>query len=163
MEFGKELKKFNFQWDYHYNQKTFDGFIIGWNNSNINYLANIYVIIINNFLINKLSNEEIVKEKLALQEEKDETIKFIFDPVYLSSHLGFLNPNSKVEDQISCLAILNEVRRREYFISEITCYYSKYLNYLEVEYTSKLGGKKLRYVNLGKDSKLKILNFSNNI
>jgi len=43
IEFGQDLKKFNFQWDYHYNQIIFDGFIIGWNNSNINYLANIYV------------------------------------------------------------------------------------------------------------------------
>lgn len=42
-EFGCEIKKFNFQWDYHYNLRIFDGFIIGWNNSNINYLANIYV------------------------------------------------------------------------------------------------------------------------
>ena len=46
-EFGSELKKFNFQWDYYYNQKTFDGFIIGWNDYNINYLANIYVNFIN--------------------------------------------------------------------------------------------------------------------
>jgi len=51
MEFGSDIKKFNFQWDYHYNQKTFDGFIIGWNNSNINYLANIYV---NSKLIEKI-------------------------------------------------------------------------------------------------------------
>jgi len=89
---------------------------------------------------------------LALQEEKDETIKFIFDPVYLSSQIGFINPNSRVEDQIRCLSILEEVRKRLYFISEITCYYSKYLNYFEVEYTSKISGKKLRYVNLGKES-----------
>ena len=47
IEFGSDVKKFNFQWDYHYNHKTFDGFIVGWNNSHINYLANIYVI--NNF------------------------------------------------------------------------------------------------------------------
>jgi hypothetical protein len=90
---------------------------------------------------------------LALQEEKDESIKFIFDPVYLSSQLGFLNPNSRLEDQLRCLGILNEVRKRQYFISEITCYYSKYLNYFEVEYTSKLEGKRIRYVNLGKESK----------
>jgi hypothetical protein len=42
-DFGNEIKKINFQWDYHYNQKYFDGFIIGWNNTSINYLANIYV------------------------------------------------------------------------------------------------------------------------
>jgi len=42
-EFGENLKKINFQWDYQINKKNFDGFIIGWNDSNINYLANIYV------------------------------------------------------------------------------------------------------------------------
>lgn len=42
-EFGEEFKKYNFQWDYRQNQKIFDGFIVGWDDKHINYLANIYV------------------------------------------------------------------------------------------------------------------------
>ena len=49
-ELGENLKKFNFQWDYHHNQKTFDGFIVGWDDKHINYLANIYV----NFIFIKI-------------------------------------------------------------------------------------------------------------
>ena len=42
-EFGENINKFNFQWDYQLSNKIFDGFIIGWNDSFINYIANIYV------------------------------------------------------------------------------------------------------------------------
>lgn len=79
-------------------------------------------------------------------------MKFMFDPIYLSSNIGYINPKAKIEDELRNLSIIDNVRNKEYFISEVTCYYARYINYIEIEYTSKLTGNKLRYLHLGKES-----------
>jgi hypothetical protein len=66
--------------------------------------------------------------------------------------LGFLNENAKIEDQLKNMNIFENVKKREYFISEIVVYFHKYINYLEVEYTNKKNGSKIRYLHMGKES-----------
>lgn len=90
-----------------------------------------------------------------LKEEKDETIKYLVDPVYLSPLNGINNPKTIIEDDLLKLKILNEVKRKEYYISEINCYYHKYINYLEIEYTNKFNNKKAWNIHSGKLSKIK--------
>lgn len=63
-----------------------------------------------------------------------------------------------IEDELRSLNILDSVRKREYFISEIVCYYSKFINFLEIEYTNKKNFNKIKFCHSGKDSKL-IVNF----
>ena len=41
VEFGRSILKPNFCWEFYYNLKIFDGFIVGWTNQNINYLRRI--------------------------------------------------------------------------------------------------------------------------
>jgi hypothetical protein len=43
VEFGSNSYEFNFTWEYYFNLKHFDGFIIGWNDKNINYLASLCI------------------------------------------------------------------------------------------------------------------------
>ena len=88
-----------------------------------------------------------------MKEEKDETIKYLFDPMYLSSFCGIINQNSIVEDDLKQLKIFDEVRKKEYYISEITCYFNKFVNSLEIEYTNKITKKKVSVKHAGKISK----------
>lgn len=43
IEFGSASLEYNFSWEYYFNLKHFDGFIIGWNDKNITYLASLCV------------------------------------------------------------------------------------------------------------------------
>ena len=43
VEFGRSILKPNFCWEFYYNLKIFDGFIVGWTNQNINYLGSLSV------------------------------------------------------------------------------------------------------------------------
>lgn len=88
-----------------------------------------------------------------MKEEKDETIKYLFDPIYLSAFCGLKKQNSKVEDDLRILKIFDEVGKKEYYISEINCYFNKYVNYLEVEYTNKITKQKMSIKHAGNISK----------
>ena len=46
VEFGRSILKPNFCWEFYYNLKNFDGFIVGWTNQNINYLGSLSVEVI---------------------------------------------------------------------------------------------------------------------
>jgi len=47
VEFGSPKVETNFSWEYYYNLQYFDGFILGWTENCINYIASLIVEVLN--------------------------------------------------------------------------------------------------------------------
>jgi len=71
------------------------------------------------------------------------------DPIYLSQRYGVLFKNTSIRDDLINLNIFESVKRGDIYISEIICYYDKYINSIEIEYTDKYNSDKWRSVHSG--------------
>lgn len=66
---------------------------------------------------------------------------------------GRIDQKVLVEDDLISLGIYSESKKGQYFISEITCYYDRHINCLEIEYTDTQTEKIVRSAHTGSDSK----------
>lgn len=142
VEFGASEKQNNFKWEYHYNLREFNGFIIGWNDCHINYLAG------------------IEKETEALQEAneinkvlKDVTYDLanLVNPCYQSTIYGTDTNETIFEDYFEKSDLLNDLRNEKVFLSQITIGYSNTINMIELEYAEVLDQlKKKRIIYKGR-------------
>lgn len=150
MEFGVNAhgnNLLNFSWEYYYNLKHFDGFIVGWDDKKINYLA---------MLINEKPQNQSDNVQVNLNDTTYESYAVNFDPIYLSATYGKIDAYTTVNNDLENLNIF----KKPFYISEITVYYDKFINYIEVEYTHAMTGEKLKSVHSGTESKLLFINFS---
>lgn len=136
VEFGSSEKPNNFKWEYHYNLKEFNGFIIGWNDSHINYLAGI--------------EQEIEAVKEPKEELRDVTYEQIniVNPFYQSIIYGTATSETIFEDFFEKSDLLTELRNEKLFLSQIIIGYSNSINMIELEYTEvldQLKKKKISY------------------
>ena len=117
--------KFDFTWDFYFNQKSFDGFIIGWNKKNINYLASILV------------DKEIVPEKETLTDVTytQNSLKMI-NPIYQSQLYGIFNSmNTTYNDPYLNNDIFNLLREGKIYLGEICVYYYNTINKIDILYS----------------------------
>ena len=143
VEFGKSTAEFNFTWEYFFNLRFFDGFIIGWNEKNISYLASL-----------------VVEKNQANYDEKNITLtdttyirSYFVEPMYLSPRYGKVDCNTIIVDDLVKLNILNDMKSNNpWFISEICVFYEKTINTIEVEYTNRKSLNKLKSYHFGKES-----------
>ncbi len=142
----------NFTWDYHFNMKKFDGFLIGWNENNINYLASLIIDKSSTTSSNSgnsgnssnTANSPInTVYKQTLIDTTYESRKFIIEPIFLTPKYGNINKNkfqsTNFIDTLNKLNIYNKVKEGEYHLSGITVYYDSYINGIEFEYSSSIG------------------------
>jgi hypothetical protein len=126
VEFGEPEKQVIFSWQYFFNLHSFNGFIIGWNNKEITYLASLCIL------------KEFIEEKsIALKDTKYDTSMLNIDPIYLSQRYGDVQKNTSLRDDLIDLNIYEGVKRGDVYISEIVCYYSINISALEIEYTNR--------------------------
>lgn len=138
-EFGKSNNEYNFQWEYFYNLKYFDGFIIGWDDLNINYLAS---------LIYEKSNLTEDERSIQLTDTTYE-IKINTNPIYQTPMYGTIEPNTTIEDDIFKLNIMKQIKENVIHLTEIAIYYSTTIDRIDTEYTNFQSGEKLKVYHVG--------------
>jgi len=144
VEFGRTNLKPNFSWEFYYNLRNFDGFIVGWTNQNINYLGSLSV---------EKTNIKNADENIILTDTTYDSKCYLVEPIYLSTIYGKISPNTSIEDEIMKLNIMNEIKLGTIYLSSVLIYYDKYINCFEVEYTKKENGEKLKYTHVGIETK----------
>jgi hypothetical protein len=153
VEFGKKTVEFNFSWEYYFNLRYFDGFIIGWDEKHINYLASL--VTERSSILNKEDNEG----NIQLKDTTYETYLLNVEPVYLSDKYGKIDPYTTILDDLEFLRISQSVKDGEIYISEITCYFDKFINCLEIEYTNRRTEEKYKANHTGTESNTLFLFF----
>ena len=124
IEFGLN-EKLDFVWDFYFNQKAFDGFIIGWNKKNINYLATILV------------NSEIPHEKETLTDVtySQDSITMV-NPFYQSQLYGSFSTNETIFiDPYMNNDVLDLLREGKIYLGEISVYYYNSINKIDILYS----------------------------
>jgi hypothetical protein len=81
------------------------------------------------------------------------------EPTYLSPRFGKVDKRIFINDDLISLNIYDSLQNNEYYISEIVCYYDKYINCLEVEYTNLSDNSTLRSSHVGSLSKYYFINY----
>ena len=119
VEFGP-FPETNFVWDCFFNQKIFEGFIIGWNPYHINYLAAIFPV--------KINEEE--KETLTDVTYLQHTIPII-SPYYQSKLFGPFDLATSIKDPYANSNILSLYREGKIYLEEINIY--SYHTILQIE------------------------------
>lgn len=142
MEIGKSNVEYNFQWDYYFNLKYFDGFIIGWDEHNINYLS---ALIIEKPLLN------YDERHITLSDTTNQTRDYNIEPIYLTSWYGKHSHSTKIEDQLTKGRITEPVKDRTIYLSEITVYYDQSISRIDVEYTNRVTEEKTKISHIGYD------------
>jgi hypothetical protein len=126
VEFGENDKQVLFSWHYYFNLHTFNGFIIGWDNTNITYLTSLCIL-----------KDFIDEKQITLTDTKYDSSMLNIDPVYLSQRFGEITKSTSLRDDLINLNIYDGVKQGDVYISEIVCYYNIFINSLEIEYTNK--------------------------
>lgn len=138
----------NFIQEYCHNLKLFDGFIVGWNDNNINYIE---------FL-----NREISQIPLEIQESISKKLdttkntnlyynKSCHRSIYKTNLYGQGNQESVIEDDYKRLFAQN--KGAIISISCVIVYYDKYINCIEVEYQDFSSNDKFKICHIGSNSK----------
>jgi len=144
VEIGKPNQECNFAWEYYFNLKFFDGFIIGWDETSINYLA-------------ALTVEKPIpldEKNIVLSTSAFDNRLINIDPIYLSPRYGRFDSFTTFEDDLIKKNIFQQVKDGDIYISEVTIYYDKSINDIETEYTNKKTKEKFKATHIGTDSKL---------
>jgi hypothetical protein len=144
VEFGKSSLDFNFSWEYYFNLRYFDGFIVGWNESNINYLASL--------IIEKPPSTQDDANPY-LSDTTYESRLYNIDPIFLTARYGRVDAYTTLEDNLQKFNLLQLAKDGEVYISDISVYYDKFINAIEIEYTNKKTGDKVKSTHVGSESK----------
>jgi hypothetical protein len=147
VDFGEKNLGYNFTWEYFFNLRYFDGFIIGWDETHINYLASL--------VIERSPNQgdELVQLNDSSRNHKISHI----DPLFLTSCYGRVDTTTNVDDDLKKYSLFELAKERLVYISEINVYYDKCLHSIEVEYTNRRTREKIKVQHNGSDSKIKLL------
>jgi len=145
VEFGRSNLDCNFIWEYHFNLRCFDGFLIGWDEKNINYLASLTV--------EGNPNAELMGKTESLADTTYESRLYIIEPIFLTPRYGKIDCYTVIEDDLYKLNIFQLVKKGEIFLSEIVIYYDKHINSIDVEYTNRKTGEKYKSAHCGTLSK----------
>ena len=144
VEFGKSPLEYNFTWEYFFNLRFFDGFIIGWNDRNITYLASL--------VVEKLQAN--YDEKNIVLTDTTYIRSYFVEPMYLSPRYGTIDANTFVIDDLTKMKLLNDIQSNDpWYISEIAVYFDKMINCVEVEYTNRKSLVKVKSCHMGNESK----------
>jgi len=143
LEFGKVGAEYNFSWEYYFNLRYFDGFIVGWNETNITYLAS---------LIIEKPPTSLDEKSVFLSDTTYESRLYNIDPIFLTPRYGKVDSFTTVEDDLLKYNLYQLAKDGEVYISDISVYYEKYINSFEVEYTNKKTGEKIKSLHVGSES-----------
>jgi hypothetical protein len=122
VEFGP-FPETNFVWDCFFNQKIFEGFIIGWNSYHINYFAAIFPV--------KINEEE--KETLTDVTYIQHSIPNI-SPYYQSKLVGPFDLSTSIKDPYANSNILSLYREGKIYLEEINIYSCHTILQIELVY-----------------------------
>jgi hypothetical protein len=142
VDFGDKNLGYNFTWEYFFNLRYFDGFIIGWDETHINYLASL--------IIEKPPNQ--IDETIQLNDASKNHKISLIDPIFVTTTYGRFDDTTNVDDDLKKHLIYELAKERVVYISEVNVYYDKYLHSIEVEYTNRRTRDKIKVQHNGTDS-----------
>ena len=143
IEFGKPSVDINFVWEYYFNLRYFDGFIIGWNEKNINYISSLVV---------EKQNSSLEEKNIILSDSTYESRLFNVEPIYLTKSYGKTDSYTIVDDDLIKLNLYNLAKEGIIYISEIIIFFDKFINSFDIEYTNRHSGEKFKAIHCGSDS-----------
>ena len=148
----KNLKTAKFLFEFLSNGRLFEGLNVGWNKSHVNFIDFMYknedIEEIENFLLNE-------EKKSELTDYSNFEIGALFDelPIINKSIIyGRFNNNTYYEDDYIKVQQIPK-NLEDYYISNISIWYEKFLNCIEIDYTSKKNSEdKFRFTHTGTES-----------
>lgn len=145
--FEHSNSQFNFIQEYCHNSKLFDGFIVGWNENNINYIE-----FLNRDIIQiPVEIEESISKKLDATQNYENPNNFKRRLIYKTHSYGLCNQDSIFEDDYKRLFASNN-QNVNIGISSICVYYDKYINCIEAEYQDYSNNDKFKICHIGSES-----------
>lgn len=117
---GDKKAEINFTFNYYYNGRFFDGFVIGYDHTKIIYLVSLIYNDKKKEEESKIFLENLHKKELIDISENVSISKYT--PIYKTNVLGLINNKTIISDDIEKLGLLNDVKEEKVALNEVTVF-----------------------------------------